>query len=104
MNVIFVIQTSPNAFKFYVSSNKNSREMGHVSNHLKIFLHICIETFLHDRLKWFQTCLMTKIVHNLSSWLKTSCTFDFNVEHDEKKLNIFGSYLTSNLIFSHHLA
>jgi hypothetical protein len=63
--------------------------VGPVSNHLKIFLHACIETFLHDWLKWFQTCLMTKIVHNLSSWLKTSCTFDSNVEHDVKQLNIY---------------
>jgi hypothetical protein len=41
-----------------------------MSNHLKIFLHACIENFLHDWVKWFQTCLMTKIVHNLSTWLK----------------------------------
>jgi hypothetical protein len=63
--------------------------VGHVSNHSKMFLHAYIETFLHDWLKRFQTCLMTKIVHNLSSWLKRSCTFDFNVEHDVKKLIIY---------------
>ncbi len=56
-----------------------------MSNHSKIILHACIETFLHDYLKWFQTCLMIKIVHNLSSWPKKSCTFDFNVEHDVRK-------------------
>jgi hypothetical protein len=32
---------------------------------------------------------MTKIVHNLSSWLKKSCTFDFNVKHDVVKLIIY---------------
>jgi hypothetical protein len=49
---------------------KPSQEVSHVSNHTKVFLHACIETFLHNWLKWFQTCSMTKIVHNLSSWLK----------------------------------
>jgi hypothetical protein len=48
----------------------NTQEEGHVSNHSKIILHAFIETFLHDWLKSFQMCLMTKIVHNLSSWLK----------------------------------
>jgi hypothetical protein len=46
------------------------QKVGHVCNHSKIFLHVYIETFLHDWLKWFQMSLMTKIVHNLSSWLK----------------------------------
>jgi len=34
-------------------------------------------------------CLMTKIVHSLSSWLKESCTFESNVEHDVKFLIIY---------------
>jgi hypothetical protein len=63
-----LFKPSPNAFKFCMSFN--TQEEGHVSNHSKIILHAFIETFLHDWLKWFQMCLMTKIVHNLSSWLK----------------------------------
>jgi len=63
-----LFKPSPNAFKFCMIFT--TQEKGHVSNRLKIFLHAFIETFLHDWLKWFQTCLMTKIVHNVSSWLK----------------------------------
>jgi len=58
-HVFFLFKPSPNAFKFCM-------KMGHVSNHSKIFLHAYMEIFLHDWLKWFQMCLMTKIVHNLS--------------------------------------
>jgi hypothetical protein len=39
-------------------------------NHTNIFLYVYIEAVLHDWLKWFQMCLMTKIIHNLLSWLK----------------------------------
>jgi hypothetical protein len=60
-----------------------------VQSFKNIFLHACIETFLHDWLKWFQMCLMTKIVHNLSSWLKKGCTFDSNVKHDVRKSIIY---------------
>jgi hypothetical protein len=66
------------------------------------FLHACIETSLHDWLKWFQTCLMTKIVHNLSSWLKNKCTFDSNVEHDEKKWIIYYVWVIFGLKFNIH--
>ncbi len=68
MNLFFVFKPFPNAFKFSMSFN--TQEEGHVSNHSKIFLHAFIETFLHDWLKWFQTCLMTEIIHNLLSWLR----------------------------------
>ncbi len=89
MYVFFVIQIFTKCFQILYELEYTSQAVGHVPNHLKIFLHDCIETFLHDWLKWFQTCLMIKIVHNLSSWLKKSCTFDSNVKHDVKKSIIY---------------
>jgi hypothetical protein len=70
MNILFVTQTFTKCFQILYELKYTSQEVGHVSNHTKIFLHVYIETFLHDWLKWFQMCLMIKIIHNLSSWLK----------------------------------
>jgi hypothetical protein len=52
-----LFKNSPHDFKLCINSNILHKKwaMGHV------FLHACIETFLHDWLKWFQMCLMIKI-------------------------------------------
>jgi hypothetical protein len=44
MNVLFIIQTFTKCFQILYELKYTSQEVGHA----------CIETFLHDWLKWFQ--------------------------------------------------
>jgi hypothetical protein len=48
MNVLFVIQTFTKFFQILYGLIYTSQEVSHMSNHSKICLHACIETFLHD--------------------------------------------------------
>ncbi len=87
MNILFVIQTFTKCFQILYEFEYISQEVGHVSNHSKIFLHACIETFLHDWFKWFQTRLMIKIVHNFIIMVNRKVIHLILTENMIKKIN-----------------